>query len=171
VKNLTKITLIAIVFFFLGVISEYVICNNSIKTRKGSDEIIRELSKDSNSPFKYDSKSNKYTIEYKTVKRGKSELKVIPLHYCPITGRKLTALKISGNLGGSFEREMQRVFSLLKSAATLNDIEEIFGKPDQIYHNVGNDKTQYLYENISDELTLLVHESKSGKLDFTCGQK
>ncbi|MFH1062340.1 MAG: hypothetical protein V1747_05575 [Candidatus Omnitrophota bacterium] len=91
-----KIVVFSVLLMFLIVVSNgFCIDGVEIEYSKNEnngkiDRFLKKYASDPYSPIKYNKYKNTYYIEYDTVSNGEESHVKIPIHYCPITGERLT---------------------------------------------------------------------------------
>jgi rhodanese-related sulfurtransferase len=134
-------------------------------------DILPELVKDANSPFRYDKEVEEYQIVYDSLENGKKVSHSIPLYYSPFTGEKLRSGRDKLFTKPS-KQEMEKIAAKIQGAKTLEEIEQRLGKPDYVFYDAASDiKTQYTYSNLSDSADVVIQLHNDGRLSFSYGGK
>ena len=79
--------------FLLGVFNSYGFCDEIYANSNGknkADQFLKEYASDPDCPIKYNDDRKVYYIEYETVENGVKSRILIPIHYCPITGKRVS---------------------------------------------------------------------------------
>ncbi|MGA2527325.1 MAG: hypothetical protein ABSF79_12030 [Smithellaceae bacterium] len=171
--------LISFFIFFVGMVFGLALppLFKSIGVHHGlnKDDILPELIKVANSPIQYDKEVEEYQLVYETQENNKKISHFITLRFSPFTGEKLTSGRDKLFTKPS-PSEIQRIKSKIQGTKTLEEIEQILGKPDSVFNGkpmhhafsgkeVKSDiKTQYTYSNLSDSTEVVITLHDDGKL-------